>query len=55
MLKFWRPGPKWRKMAAKKVHVFCNGDNELAFLCNGTDQHEIPAKNVNRVSSMEEF
>ena len=28
----------------EKVHVFCNGYNELALLCNGTDRHEIPAK-----------
>jgi len=32
------------KMAVKWVGVFCNGYNELAFLCNGTDRHEIPAK-----------
>jgi len=31
-------------MAAKKVGVFCNWYSELAFLCNGTDQHEIWAK-----------
>jgi len=28
--------------------VFCSGYNELAFLCNGTDWHEIREKNVNR-------
>jgi len=35
-------------MAVEKVNVFCNGYNELAFLCNVTDQHEIQVKNVNR-------
>jgi len=25
VLKFWRPGPKGRKMAAKKVGVFVTG------------------------------
>jgi len=34
-------------MAAKGAR-FCNGYNELAFLCNGTDGHEIRTKNVNR-------
>jgi len=28
------------------VGVFCNRYNELIFLCNGTDQYEIRAKNV---------
>jgi len=32
----------------EKKRVFCDGSKELAFLCNGTDQHEIQAKNVNR-------
>jgi len=27
-LKFWRPGPKGRKMATKKC-MFCNGYNSL--------------------------
>jgi len=44
MWKFWCPGPKQHKMAVKTVGVFCNGYNELAFLCNGTDWHEIWAK-----------
>ena len=43
-LTFWRPGPKGHKMAVKSVGVFCNGCNELAFLCTGTDRHEIRAK-----------
>ena len=34
-------------MAAKMVGVF-SGYSELVFLCNGTDRHEIQAKNVNR-------
>jgi len=28
----------------KSGSFFCNGYNELAFLCNGTDRHEIWAK-----------
>jgi len=32
-------------MAAKKW-VFCNGYDELAFLCNGIDPHEIRAKTL---------
>jgi len=28
-------------MAAKRCMVCCNGYNELAFLCSGTDWHEI--------------
>jgi len=43
VLKFWRPGPKGRKMAAKDA-CFFNGYNELAFLRNGTDRHEIREK-----------
>jgi len=36
-------------MAAKKVDVFFNGyNNEVVLRCNGTDRHEIRAKNVNR-------
>jgi len=34
-------------MAVKRVRVFCNGYNELAFFCSGTDRHEI-VENVNR-------
>jgi len=30
-VKFWRPGPNGRKMAAKKVGVFSNWYSELAF------------------------
>jgi len=48
VLKFWRPGPKGRKMAAKKVGVFCNGCSEVVFIRIGMDRHEIRAKNVNR-------
>jgi len=44
VLKFWRPGPKGREMAVNRVGVFCNRYNELAFLCNGTDRHEIREK-----------
>jgi len=43
------------KMAAKRWMFFYNGYihyTELAFLCSGTDRHEIWAKNVNRVSSI---
>jgi len=32
--------------------LVCNGYNELAFLCNGTDRHEIRAK-LQSVSSVE--
>ena len=34
-------------MAAKKW-VFCKEYSEVAFLCNGTDRHETPAKKVHR-------
>jgi len=47
VLKLGCLGPKGRKMAAKKW-VFCKECNEVAFLCNGTDRHEIPARNVHR-------
>jgi len=40
------PGLKGCKMVAKKVGVFCNCYSELAFLCSGTVQLEILAKNV---------
>jgi len=33
-------------MAAKRW-AFCNGYTEVVFLCNGTDRHEILAKNIN--------
>jgi len=34
----------------EKSGSFCNGYNEFAFLCNGTDQHKIEnsGENVNR-------
>ena len=44
MLKFGHPGPKGRQNSCEKVHVFCKGYNEVAFLCNGTERHEILAK-----------
>jgi len=44
-LKFWCPGGA--QNFVKKWEFFCNGYNELIFLCNGTDWHKIPAKNVN--------
>jgi len=37
-----------RLVVARKNGCFCDGSKELAFLCKGTDQHEIQAKNVNR-------
>ena len=37
---------------AVKGGIFCNESNELAFLCNGTDRHEIRAK-LQSVSSVE--
>jgi len=43
VLKFWRV-----QNGGRKVHVFCNGYNELAFLCNGTDPCKIRAKIVNQ-------
>ena len=30
----------------EKVGVFCNGYNEVVFLCKGTYRHEIRAKTV---------
>jgi len=42
------------KLAARAVLsadaglLVCNGYNELAFLCNETNRHEIRATNVNR-------
>ena len=42
------PWAKGGKVTVKRVGVFCNEYNELAFLCNGTDRHEIRTKNVNR-------
>jgi len=47
-VKFWRPGPKGRQMAAKKVMFLVTGTMKLFFLCNGIDWHEIPANNVNQ-------
>jgi len=31
-----------------KGECFCKEYNEVVFLCNGTDRHEIRAENVNR-------
>jgi len=42
------PWAKGVQNGGQKVHVFCNGYNELAFLCNGTDPYEIWAKIVNQ-------
>jgi len=33
-------------------YFFRNGYNGLAFLCNGTDQHDIRVKNVNRCAPL---
>jgi len=32
----------------QKGGCFCNGYNDVIFLCNRTDRHEIRAENVNR-------
>ena len=49
-VKILAPGPKGRKMAARKVRVFFRiGYNELAFLCNGHFGMKLGQKqNVNR-------
>jgi len=41
VLKFWCPGPKGRKMAAKKVGGFFVMGTIKLFFCNRTDWHEI--------------
>jgi len=43
VLKFWRPGQKSVK-CRRNGACFCNGYNDLAFICNALDRHEIPAK-----------
>jgi len=62
VLKFWRPEPKGRKMAAKKVGDFVTGTINSHFFVMGqtvtffagvsylsvTDRYETRAKNVNR-------
>jgi len=38
------PWAKGMQSGGEKMPVFCNGYNELTFLCNGTDRHKIWAK-----------
>ena len=46
-VKILAPRAKGVQNGGKKVHVLCNGYNELAFLCNGADRHEILSKTIN--------
>jgi len=43
-VKILAPWAKGVQNGGEKVVVFCNGYNELAFLCNGTDGHEFREK-----------
>ena len=48
-IKMLAPSAKWALNGGEKSGSFCNEYNEFAFLCNGTDQHEIwGGGNVNR-------
>jgi len=42
-VKIWAPWAKGAQNGGEKW-VFCKKYNEVSFLCNGTDQHEIPTK-----------
>jgi len=42
-VKILAPRAKGAQIGGEKVDVVCNGYNELAFTCNGTDRHEIGA------------
>ena len=44
--KIWAPLAKGTQNGGEKVSVFCKEYNAVAFLCNGTDWHEIPANSV---------
>jgi len=49
ILASWAKGPQ---NGGEKMSVFVTGTTELAFLCNGTDRHEI-RENVNRYALLD--
>jgi len=48
VITIWEPWAKWCKMERKSERFVRIGYSEVAFLFNGRDRHEIPAKNVNQ-------
>jgi len=46
--KWGQRGAKWQRESG----CFSHGYNELYFFPNGTDQHEIPAENVNGCAAL---